>query len=243
MAQKKEWYTVYEQIKKSVVMIQVMGTYYAPNKEGIPIPQQYPVQQGSGFLYTAKDKTLGLITAYHVVRHRQEEHITVWALTRQNKWIKVDNCTISSSSSEKQDIAILNFAPPGRSVGDFETVGFPAHAFKGKILKTGVDIAWCGYPVTIKPWVAILQKGTIAGYDGSQYIIDGMPNPGSSGGPAFWHYTNEIVGMISAYTPEPSRYKLAILDQQNRLAQVFASPSGLGIAIPAMSILEIFGIK
>lgn len=241
---KKEWYTVYEQIKKSVVVIQVIGTVYAPNKEGKLTPHPYVIGQGSDFLYTGKNGRLGLITAYHVVRHREGDQIIVWALTQQNQWVKVNNCRIASCSSEKEDIAILSFDPPGKSVEDFETVGFPIPVFEGKILKIGVDIVWCAYPATVKPFVPILQKGMIAGYDGSRYIVDGMPNPGSSGGPIFYNYSNQIVGMITAHAPEPSRYSLAIVEgEQNRVTQVFRSPSGLGVAAPAVEILRVFGLQ
>lgn len=241
---KREWYTVYKKIKKTVVMIQVVGTIYAPDEKGKLVPGSYIVQQGSGFIYENRNKRLGLITAYHIVRHGKGEHIVVSAVTKQDEWVSTSNCQIEPFSNEKKDIAILSFDPPGRSIEDFETVGFPKYAFQGEILMTGVDIVWCGYPPTIRPFVPIFQKGMIAGYDGSRYIVDGMVNPGSSGGPIFYNYNTEIVGMITAHAPEPSRYRLAILEgEQNTLTQVFRSPSGLGIAIPAMSILEIFGIK
>lgn len=240
----KEWYTVYKKIKKTVVMIQVIGTVYTPDEKGNLVPQTYIVRQGSGFIYKGSDKRLGLLTAYHVIRCGKGEYIVVWALTKQDEWVSANNRNITSISNEKKDIAVLSFDPPGRSAEDFETVGFPRHAFQGEILMTGVDIVWCGYPPTIRPFIPIFQKGMIAGYDRSQYIVDGMVNPGSSGGPIFYDYNIEIVGMISAHAPEPSRYRLAILEgEQNTLTQVFGSPSGLGIAIPAMNILEIFGIK
>lgn len=240
----REWYTVYKKIKKTVVMIQVKGTVYTPDEKGKLVPRSYIVQQGSGFIYEDRNKRLGLITAYHIVRHGEGEYIVVWALTKQNKWVSISNCQIAPFSNEKKDIAVLSFDPPGKSIEDFETVGFPKHAFQRKILMTGVDIVWCGYPPTIRPFIPIFQKGMIAGYDRSQYIVDGMVNPGSSGGPIFYDYNIEVVGMISAHALEPSRYRLAILEgEQNRLTQVFGSPSGLGIAIPAMNILEIFGIK
>lgn len=243
--EKKEWYAVYEKIRKSVVMIQVMGTIYTPNKEGKLTPRPYVIGQGSGFLYTGENRKLGLITAYHVVRHREGDQIIVWALTRQDQWVKVNNCRIAPPySNEKEDIAILSFDPPGKSVEDFETVGFPIPVFEGKILRTGIDIVWCGYPATISPYIPILQKGMIAGYDGSRYIIDGMPNPGSSGGPIFYNYSNQIIGMIIAHAPEPSRYRLVIVEgEQNRVTQVFRSPSGLGVAVPAANILRVFQIK
>lgn len=241
---KKEWYTVYDQIKKSVVMIEVRGSVYALNREGKLAPYSYVTQRGSGFIYSREDGKLGLITAYHVVRRKEGERLKVWVLTKQNERIEVNNCTISPSSDEDKDVAILSFNPPGKSIEDFETVGFPRHAFEGKILKTGVDIAWCGYPATIGPFIPIFQKGTIAGYHRSRYIVDGMPNPGSSGGPIFYNYSKEIVGMITAHAPEPSSQRLAIVEgEQNRVTQVFRSPSGLGMAVPAAEILRVFGIK
>lgn len=241
MAGQKQWYTVYEQIRRSVVVIQVRGTTYTPDKEGKLVPHPYVVQQGSGFLYSRQDKSVGIISAYHVVRHMPGDRITVFALTRGDEWIQVDNCSISLLSDEKEDVAILNFDPPGRSAEHFDTVGFPAHAFRGEMLRPGVDIVWCGYPVTLGAFVPIFQKGMVAGYSSSRYIVDGMPNPGSSGGPIFYNYNREIVGMITAHAPEPSNYKLAILHgQKNRITHIFGGLSGLGIAVPAANILRLF---
>ena len=240
--EKKEWYTVYDQIRKTVVLIHRLGTFYGPGQKGGIITQTYPVWQGSGFIYQGKDEKLGLITAYHVVRCREGERIRVWAVTRAGEWIKVDNCEISAQySSEEKDIAVLSFDPPGRTAKDFETVIFPAQVFRGATLRVGADIVWCAYPVAVKQFTTVLQKGMIAGHNGSQYIIDGTPSPGSSGGPIFFGYSALIAGMITAQAPEPSRYRLAIVEgYQNKVDQIFTSPSGLAIAVPAADILAIF---
>ena len=239
----QEWYPIYETIRKCVVIIRVMGQHYAPDEQGKLVPNWYVVSHGSGFIYSSANAQLGLITAYHVIKHEPSERIVVWAHTQQDQWVIVDNCTLSPLSNEHQDIAIFSFSPPGRSAAEFESVGFPKHAFDGEILKTGVDIAWCGYPASIDPSVPIFQKGMIAGYHNRQYIVDGMPNPGSSGGPVFYNYSKEIVGMIMARPFEYSRYRLGMLEgEKNRLVQILGSPSGLGVVIPAMNILEVFGV-
>lgn len=124
---------------------------------------------------------------------------------------------------------------------DFETVGFPAQTFQGKILKVGNEVAWCGYPAAVSPFVPILQKGMIAGYDGKKCIVDGIVNPGNSGGPIFYSYSQQIVGMIVAFAAQPSKYRLALVEgEEGKVVQTFANPSGLGIVIPAAAILKLF---
>lgn len=242
MQEKREWYHVYEEIKKSVVVIQVKRTFYGPNKKGELVPHPYIAQQGSGFLYERKDKKIGLITAYHVLRHEARDKVVVHALTRQNKWVTAEISDKMPFFDEKEDIAAIEFNPEGKSLEDFETVGFPAYALKGEILQTGVDIVWCGYPATIGPFVPVFQKGMIAGYAYSRYIVDGMLNPGMSGGPVFYNFSKDIVGMITARAPEPSLYTLAIMSR-GKIVQEVKTPSGLGIAIPAANILSLFKTK
>lgn len=241
--EKSGWHAVYEEIKKTVAVVQVMKTVFVPNEKGKIIASEYVISQGSGFVYRGKKGTLGLITAYHVVGSAKQERIVAWTLTRQGKWTKIDNCKISQFSNQQEDVAVLTFDPSGESAEDFETVGFPAEAFKGKILRVGYEVVWCGYPAAVNPFVPILQKGMIAGYDGTRCIVDGMPNPGNSGGPVFYNYSKQIVGMIVAYAPQPSRYKLPLVEgEENKVVQIFANPSGLGVVIPATRILKLFGL-
>lgn len=239
MQKNKEWHYVYEEIKKSVVVIQVKRTLYGPNEKGELIPRPYIAQQGSGFLYKRKDKKIGLMTACHVVKHEAGDSVVVHVLTRQNKWITTEISHKRPILDEKEDIAVIEFNPEGKSLEDFETVGFPAYAFKVEILKTGVDIVWCGYSPTIGPFIPVFQKGMIAGYAYSRYIVDGMLNPGMSGGPVFYNYSKDIVGMIAARAPEPSPYTLAIMSGK-KIVEEITTPSGLGIAIPAANILRLF---
>lgn len=57
------WNDVYEKIKKTVVVIQVVETIFIPKQKGKIVPSKHVLSQGSGFIYRGKGNTLGIITA------------------------------------------------------------------------------------------------------------------------------------------------------------------------------------
>lgn len=154
--------------------------------------------------------------------------------------MKVDECKILLHD-EKKDIAILGFE---KVEGNFESVIIPKPALKGEHLRVGVDVAWCGYPGIGSSIIPILQKGMIAGIEdkifdhGFAYIIDGMVNPGNSGSPAFWNFNKEVIGIVTAYVPQPSSYRLAIIGNKGPI-QVFNNPSGLGLVVPIQYVIDL----
>lgn len=84
--QYSSWYQVYDEIRKSVVIIRILRTDYV-TEDGKLVHRQHTIGQGSGFIYSGEqEKFRIIITANHVVYPlRKGEQITVWAQTRDDK--------------------------------------------------------------------------------------------------------------------------------------------------------------
>lgn len=109
------------------------------------------------------------------------------------------------------------------------------------LLKVGARITYCGFPYLSDKgeFIPVFQQGMIAGIDTGRfkddkvaYIIDGMVNPGNSGGPAFLSSSKDAVGIISAYIkPLLAGPRLVIIDGEETI-DLLGRSAGLGLVVP-----------
>ena len=162
-----------------------------------------PDGRGTGFLLHADDPNENWViaTAAHVVRYAFEweqairivhdESEESLLLHHEDRAIVMDTDQDTAAILLGQDaLALPSESPPLLA---------PNHT-----IRTGVDIAWLGYPA-ISHSTRCFFGGKISAYleEEKSYLVDGVAINGVSGGPAF--YLDEgvatIMGVVSAYVP------------------------------------------
>jgi|GEM_PF-356009 hypothetical protein len=161
-----------------------------------------PSGSGTGFqiMFTERDEFCGIATADHVISHEDEweEPIRI-----------IHHASGKSVLLKEKDRVIFRYPDKDLAFILFNKADLPIEPKplqlidKGKILKQGVEVGWCGFPA-----VAINQLCFFAGYIScpiskeDSYLVDGVAINGVSGGPVFYlDSTNEpkFSGVISAY--------------------------------------------
>lgn len=160
-----------------------------------------PQTSGSGFLVAhSEDAAIcGIATAAHVVNHAHDwdepikiEHYQ----SRQSIVVKPDRRFVFID--QQLDTAAILF--------NKETLPLPQNPPKlmedGKVLKTGVEVGWLGFPGMF-PQNLCYFSGRVSSFlhAESAYLVDGVSIHGVSGGPAFWlaYDDTEFVGVVSSY--------------------------------------------
>lgn len=167
-----------------------------------------PSGSGTGFQisYFERNSFLGIATADHVISHEDEWEEPIKIIHhKSNKSILLKNGERVIFRYPDEDLAFILF-----NKKDLPIEPKPLQLIdKGKILKQGVEVGWCGFPA-----MAINELCFFAGYisclvskEGSylkkgSYLVDGVVINGVSGAPVFYiDKTDEprFSGVISAY--------------------------------------------
>lgn len=161
----------------------------------------YGKDMGTGFTIDIDDKQY-LVTARHVVSGiQQEDTIRIF---HDHTWknLKVETAWISQS---KEDIAIL--------IPEVQlSPNHPLEPSSGGLI-LGQDVYFCGYPYGLKMEVGyefnrgfplpLVKRGTVSSMAPGPLLIDGINNPGFSGGPVVFSEPGskefKVAGVISGY--------------------------------------------
>jgi len=227
---------VFTLIRRSVVLINIVRKTPFLEDDKMVI-KDFNIGHGSGFIYNIGDLAFVFTAAHIVTDLKKEDRIEVIAPNKRGEWVKDSKVQIFFAD-EEHDIAALLLS---HKAVNFQPVNLPAPAFDLEmVLKVGVMITYCGFPyISRGKYIPVFQQGMIAGIDTGRfkddkiaYVIDGMVNPGNSGGPAFYGKTNEVIGIISAYIkPLTGGPRLAIIDGRS-ITDLFSRSAGLGLVVP-----------
>lgn len=233
----KELFDAYELVKDTVVVIKILRKIPVLVEDKVEI-KEIIIGHGSGFVYNLKGLPF-VFTAHHVIRDlKKNDSIEILLKQKDGKWITERNAQIFFSDPE-HDISALFLSVDGNNLG---SVNFAKPVFQPTtLLKVGVRITYCGFPYISEKgeFIPIFQQGIIAGIDTGRfkddkvaYIIDGMVNPGNSGGPAFISDGKDVIGIISAYIkPLLAGPRLAIIDGEETI-DLLSRSAGLGLVVP-----------
>ena len=147
-----------------------------------------------------------LVTAYHVVENIKQQDVV--RIFHNNTWKNLGVEVAWMPSSGKEDIAILS---PEMQLS-------PTHPLDPSVggLAVSQDVYFCGYPYGLKTDLPcdmnrgfplpLVKKGIVSGLDleNRMIFIDGINNPGFSGGPVVFHPSPnstdlKVAGVISGY--------------------------------------------
>jgi S1-C subfamily serine protease len=196
------------------------------------------IGHGSGFIYNLKELPF-VFTAHHVISDlKKNDSIEIFLKQKDGTWIAERNAQIFFNDPE-HDISALFLS---LDANNLSSVNFAKPVFTPTVLlKVGVRITYCGFPYISEKgeFIPIFQQGIIAGIDTGRfkdnkvaYIIDGMVNPGNSGGPAFISDGKDVIGIISAYIkPLLAGPRLAIIDGEETI-DLLSRSAGLGLVVP-----------
>ena len=187
-----------------------MNQWFKPLQSLMPYIFQIstPYGKGTGFqvLYSKNKIFCGIATAYHVIQHAYEweENIKIIHYDSGKTLVlrKKDKDRVLFVYPDK-DLAFILFNKSHLPVKD----GEPKLIGANRVLKRGVETAWCGFPSIAPQNELCFFAGHISCCLESQdsYLVDGIAINGVSGGPAFFVRTKtgnmEICGVISAYIP------------------------------------------
>ncbi len=233
----KELFETYELIKDTVVLIKILRKVPMLVEEKVEI-QEILIGHGSGFVYIL-DKIPFVFTAQHVVNDlKKNDCIEINLKQKDGTWISERNAQIFFNDPDHD---ISAFLLPGDG-SNLTSVDFSKPVFNlTTLLKVGVRITYCGFPYVSDKgeFIPVFQQGIIAGIDTGRfkddkvaYIIDGMVNPGNSGGPAFFSSSKDAIGIISAYIkPLLSGPRLVIIDGEETI-DLLGRSAGLGLVVP-----------
>lgn len=163
-----------------------------------------PDGYGTGFqiVYPTHAHLCAVATAYHVIDHADE-----W-----EESIKITHHVSNKSLVlKKEDRVIIPYPANDLAFIFFDKSLLPVMEKREpklmdpeKILKDGVEIAWCGFPSIAPTAQLCFFAGHISSCISKEdyYLVDGVAINGVSGGPAFYS-TNEgdvkICGLVSEY--------------------------------------------
>jgi S1-C subfamily serine protease len=196
------------------------------------------IGHGSGFVYIL-DSIPFVFTAYHVVNElKKNDSIEIILKQKNGNWISERNVQIFFNDPD-HDISALLLPGDGSNL---ISVDFVKPLFTlTTLFKVGVRITYCGFPYISDKgdFIPVFQQGIIAGIDTGRfkddkvaYIIDGMVNPGNSGGPAFLSSSKDAIGIISAYIkPLLAGPRLVIIDGEETI-DLLGRSAGLGLVVP-----------
>lgn len=162
-----------------------------------------PRGHGTGFLCLYNDsKTLcGIATAHHVVTYADE-----WQQPIRIRHHASDKTVLL----KEEDRFILGSADTDSAVVLFfpQVLELPKDLIpllpSDKVLKTGVEVAWLGFPA-MEPYTLCFFRGSISARQRHRhaYLIDGVAINGVSGGPVFDSGDDDenprIIGAVAAY--------------------------------------------
>jgi hypothetical protein len=167
---------------------------------------QTPAGAGSGFFFAYnEDKSLvGVATALHVLDEANEWRQPLKVIHVQtSRELFLSHGERGILVDYRRDSAAILI--PTKAVTD---AGLPVPTTMLKLLpstqftRTGVALAWAGYPAIAPSTLCLFQGGVSAfNRDNDSYYIDGIAINGVSGGPVFDDDDNtaQIVGIVSAY--------------------------------------------
>jgi len=239
----KELYDAYELIKDTVAVIKILRKVPFLVEDKVEI-KEITIGHGSGFIYNLKGLPF-VFTAHHVISDlKKNDLIEVMVKQKDGRWITERNVQIFFDDPE-HDICAILLSIDGHQLS---SVNFSKPVFNTtSLLKVGARITYCGFPYISQKGdlIPIFQQGIIAGIDTGRfsdgkvaYIIDGMVNPGNSGGPAFVGSGKDVIGIISAYiTPMLAGPRLAIIDGGETI-DLMSRSAGLGLVIPVNYAVE-----
>ncbi len=197
--------------------------------------QETTVGHGSGFVCEYQGKSF-VITAAHVVGDKKPgEFLKAVVKNKAGSWVGEKSVPVLTVDKSR-DLAVLslNVSPDACCPAGFPE---PAHDISSR-LRVGVDVYYYGFPYVPEEgkYVPVVQKGMIAGFDErtdgkDRYVLQGLANPGNSGGPVFTP-DSKVIGIVVEYVPPLQRARLAIIDQFNQIIQVIDKPSGLSLVVP-----------
>lgn len=233
----KELFETYELIKDTVVLIKIIRKIPVLVEEKVEI-REILIGHGSGFIYTL-DKISFVFTAHHVVNDlKKNDSIEIIFRQRDGNWTSERNAQIFFNDLDHDISALLL---PGEG-SNLTSVDFSKPVYNPTtLLKVGARITYCGFPYLSDKgeFIPVFQQGMIAGIDTGRfkddkvaYIIDGMVNPGNSGGPAFLSSSKDAIGIISAYIkPLLAGPRLVIIDGEETI-DLLGRSAGLGLVVP-----------
>lgn len=233
----KELFGAYELVKDTVVVIKILRKVPVLVEDKVEI-KEIIIGHGSGFVYTLKELPF-IFTTHHVISGlKKNDSIEILLKQKDGNWIAERNAQIFFNDPE-HDISALFLS---LNANNLTSVNFAKPVFEPTVLlKVGVRITYCGFPYISEKgeFIPIFQQGIIAGIDTGRfkddkvaYIIDGMVNPGNSGGPAFISDGKDVIGIISAYIkPLLAGPKLAIIDGEETI-DLLSRSAGLGLVVP-----------
>lgn len=233
----KELFETYELIKDTVVLIKIIRKIPVLVEDKVEI-REILIGHGSGFVYIL-DKIPFVFTAHHVVNElKKNDSVEIILKQKDGNWISERNAQIFFNDPD-HDISAFLLAGDGSNL---TSVDFSKQVFiPTTLLKVGVRITYCGFPYLSDKgeFIPVFQQGIIAGIDTGRfkddkvaYIIDGMVNPGNSGGPAFLSSGKDAIGIISAYIkPLLAGPRLVIIDGEETI-DLLGRSAGLGLVVP-----------
>jgi len=163
---------------------------------------------GTAFVMSSAtdNRAYGLATAAHVVRGAEAIRVR---LEGTDEFLPAEVVTVRPDLKSEPDVAILRLQCSEPTPEDRRRP-YPSGKDKSELvmLPPGAEVVYGGYPV--QPGFdgshpAMFAHGMVSGYhrigreDGLRYpiyIIDGMGNPGLSGGPVFCPATGAVLGII-----------------------------------------------
>lgn len=239
----KELFDAYEVIKDTVAVIKILRKVPFLTEGKVEIKEMI-IGHGSGFIYILNGIPL-VFTAYHVISDlKKDDSIEIMLKQKDGRVVSERNIQVFFNDPD-HDIAALLLSLDGNNLS---SVSFSKPVFTPTtLLKIGVRITYCGFPYISRKgeFIPIFQQGIIAGIDTGRftddkvaYIIDGMVNPGNSGGPAFVGTSKDAIGIISAYIkPMLPGPRLAIIDDGETI-DLMSRSAGLGIVVPINYAVE-----
>lgn len=172
-----------------------------------------PMAFGTGFIYT-KNKTHFLITARHLIKPERESGEIIFIYFFQNDEWKLQGGNVYFSINPDVDIAVI------RLDLDIELEEL-FNSTPNLLLPLGSDVFFFGFPHGLSSIdlegsrngfpMPLLKKATLSGQmnvnTSTVFILDGINNPGFSGGPVFTQeYIKsdsvtgwQIIGVITGY--------------------------------------------
>jgi len=233
----QELFDAYELIKDTVVVIKILRKIPVLIEDRVEI-KEIVIGHGSGFIYNM-NRVSFVFTAQHVISDlKKNERIQILLKQKDGQWITDNNVQVFFEDAE-HDIAALFLSADANSLSSVELSKFVFNP--STLLKVGVRVTYCGFPYISNKgeFIPVFQQGMIAGIDTGRfkdnkfaYIIDGMVNPGNSGGPAFVGTGKEVIGIISAYIkPMLPGPRLVIIDGDETI-DLLSRSAGLGLVVP-----------
>jgi hypothetical protein len=176
-----------------------------------------PSASGTGFVVSraaqpnSSSVNYMMATAWHVVERLKETEATLHFISSDRSTVaqaKAGHYQIFCLGPTMYDTAIVMFRV-AESIVDERDLLPMLHC--DWMMPRGAELGWLGFPGIVESQVCFF-RGVVSGFLNSPptYLVDGVAINGVSGAPVFDNRAH-IVGLISAYLPNPLNPKITLL--------------------------------